>query len=459
MVKATIVIFGGTGDLVRLKVGPALADLVHEGQLDNGSLICGIARGEFTNETYASFLASHMHKEHEKKGMAALKTLFFRKDSTQKDALKDLDSYLAPHETRGQIRIYYLAVGHSLFAPILTNIKSAKLHKNNARIVFEKPFGSDVKSSKELDRALHRVFDESHIYRIDHYLGKETVQNLHILKFSNPLFSHTLSSTFVDKIEIISNETLGVGQRLGYYDTAGSLKDMIQSHLLQLASLVLMEKPASLSAHDIHNEKVKALKCLKVFPASTHILGQYQTYQQELMAANRSTSKTDTFSRIQLECNNKRWRGTKLFLQTGKKLDSKIGQIIIHFKSSDYEHSGIMDNKLVIDTHPSEDVKLYINTRKRFTTHAAHVPLVFSAQEHFGPNTADGYKKLIGDVLVEDMTLFARNDEVLQSWNIVEQIESIRSQIPFVVYPDGSSTHVIQKYALDMLDKKGNENA
>lgn len=450
--KVSIVIFGGTGDLTKRKLVPAFAALLHKGRVSNVCGIIGIARGNYSDESYKELLINSVKDEHYKKYIRELKVHFFRGDASQIDGIRGLGDFLKKIEQGvGHHHIFYLATTYQLFPSIVRELRKQNLHSKDGawtRIVFEKPFGSDLTSSNFIEGEIHKVFAENEIFRIDHYLAKETVQNLAVLKFTNPLFEGFLNSRLIEKIEVIVDEDLGVGDRLGYYHEAGAIKDMIQNHLLQVLSLVLMERPDDLDAKHIHDEKVKMLSHLKVGNAHESLLGQYQSYEEEAKKVNLQSSRTETFARIALHCNHPKWNGTKIILRTGKKLERKYGQIVIHFKSID-EHlkktfKGLTENKIIIDLHPRQDIQMILNNRKPGSMQEVEsVKFEFSHEAHFGPNTVDEYATLLGDVLQGEMTLFARSDEVKESWRLIEELEKIKDKIPFVIYPDHTNPEKI----------------
>ncbi len=443
----TFIIFGGTGDLTKRKLIPAFGQLLEQNTLSEKSLIIGVGRSEYTHESYREIILESLQDSKERELVSKLRIKYERVDSSIPKSLDALTQKLQTWEDEQTTqRIFYLATTYKIFPNIIQNIQHAQLAQTTkeTKIVFEKPFGHDYTSAKKLEEDIHAVFEESQIYRIDHYLGKETVQNLTVFKFANPIINAILNGDLVEKIDVFVDENLSVKDRLGYYDGAGSLKDMIQSHLLQVLALVLMERPTHLSADCIHDEKVEILKQLTVLPAKHHILGQYEGYSRELTEAGFLESRTDTFSYLALSCNTKRWKGVDIALQTGKNLDKKEGKIIIHFKSPQSEFLGdfkhFKENKLVIDIHPQEDITLFFNTKKRFSSDTLErVDMDFCGNCHFGPNTTDGYMKLLQDILLGDKTLFIRNDELLESWKIVDTIRAIKKDIVFVTYPKGSS--------------------
>jgi glucose-6-phosphate 1-dehydrogenase len=442
----SLVIFGGTGDLTKRKLVPALAGLVEDGAISSKSLIVGVARRDHTDETYRNFLLENVVCQTDKDCISHARISYYQKDSAAPGALGGLSQLLDAHDTNvGEAceRIFYLATSYTVFGGILENIKQAGL-LHNAKIVFEKPFGHDYKSAMALEKQIHAVFSEEQVYRIDHYLGKETVQNINVLKFANPLIAAVMSNKFIDHIEVFSDETLGVGDRIAYYDGSGATRDMIQSHLLQVLSLVLMDEPKSFSADDIHDAKIKVLKTLKL--GKTHIVGQYESYLAELHAAKLPTSKTETFSRVHVLSSSPKWSGVDIYLQSGKKLEKKSSKIILYLKKNSHQlgFSGGTENRIIIDIQPGEDIKLYFNTRKPFSKNElVSVNMTFCGNCLFGNNTTDGYKLLLYDVIYGEKTLFTRYDELRYSWKLVDAFLKQKQNLPLHVYKDGANVFSI----------------
>jgi len=435
----TFVLFGGTGDLTRRKLVPAFGQLVHDGKISRNSTIIGISRKKLLDEEYKKSLIDSVSDKDKKRHVKILRIKALSADFAEKGGLDELKTEMDKCEIGGKCnRIYYLATSFKFFPNIVRELRRYGLDKQKSgftRVVFEKPFGEDLKSAVKLDKGIHEVFSEGDVFRIDHYLAKETVKNLNILKFTNPILYSTFNNKFVDSIEITVDEAIGVGNRVEYYDDAGAIKDMIQNHLLQVLSLILMERPLKLESKRIHNEKVKILKNIEVLGAGHHLLGQYKSYEMK-------DSRTETFARIVLNCKTKQWDGVKLVLRTGKRLKRKYGQIRINFKAipEDFinDLEGVRDNKIVIDIYPRQDVTIWMNTRN---------PLVYGKTEsakfefcrecEFGPNTSDEYATLLEEVIKGDKTLFTRSDEVKESWRIVDKIEKMKKRIKFVRYRDG----------------------
>ena len=440
----SFVIFGGTGDLTKRKLVPAISGLIEEGLVSQNSTIIGVARREHTNQSYRDFLLENASCKKDKACITQANILYFQKDSGESGALTDLVTLLAKVEknaTESVERVFYLATSYTVFPGILKNLKESGLAKG-AKIVFEKPFGHDYNSAKQLESQIHAAFSEAQIFRIDHYLGKETVQNINVFKFANPFIDGILRKEYIDSIDIFSDETLGVADRVGYYNESGATRDMIQSHLLQVLSLVLMEKPKSFTPDALHDAKVRVLESLKLLPASTQIIGQYEGYVQELESQGLTDTQTETYVRMGLESTLPRWRGVKLFLQSGKHLQKKSSMVIIYLKQdatvkSFFPQMG--DTKIVIDIQPDADIKIYFNTRNPHSGDAMElVAMNFCGKQHFGPNTTDGYKVLLNDVLVGDHTLFTRKDELLLSWKVVDAFLKLKQDLSMHTYKKGT---------------------
>ena len=445
--KVVFVVFGGTGDLMKKKLVSAFSSLLYKENLSKESSIIGIARGNFTDEGYKELLIDNAKNDEEKEKIKKLNIKFYRGDASHPETLKNLGALIDSTEIKD--KIFYLATSFKLFPDIINELKNQNLNEERygfSRIVFEKPFGYNFESSAELDNKIKKVFSEEQIFRIDHYVAKETVQNITILKFTNPIFEGLLNNKMVESIELIFDENFGVENRISYYNDVGAIKDMIQSHLLQVLSLILMDRPSKIDAEKIHDEKIKVLKNIEFLNSNSNLIGQYKSYGKEALKYEIKNSRIETFAKILLNCKTERWNRTKLILRTGKKLQDKKSQIIIKFKSFG-ERSNIMgakDNKIVIDIFPKQDVRIFMNTRRpgKFLE-VEPISFDFCHEEYFGPNTSDEYATLLGEVIRGEKTLFIRSDELNESWKIVDKIESIKDKIPFVVYEDGSDAESI----------------
>ncbi|MAG76033.1 MAG: glucose-6-phosphate dehydrogenase [Colwelliaceae bacterium] len=435
----SFVLFGGTGDLTRRKLVPAFADLVHRGELSERSTIIGISRKDLTDKQYKKFLIDSISGKKEKAHIKKMDVKYIKGDFSKPGGIGALKKELAHCEITGCNRIYYLSTSYNFFPVIVKELKRlglSKVVKGFTRVMFEKPFGSGLKSSEKLDRGIHSVFKEKDVYRIDHYLAKETVLNLNTLLFSNPILYSTLNNKFVESVEIRVDESLGVGNRLEYYNESGALRDMVQNHLLQVLSLVLMDLPKSLKPEKVHDEKVKVLKKLELSDIKKQVFGQYASYASELKKKGLKDKKTETFVKLELNCKSKRWDGVPLILRTGKKLPDKKGCIEIKFKPSLLNKSS-GSNRLVIDIYPKQDATLWLNSRDTHSKGMSKpVKFEFCRECVFGPNTADEYSVLIDEAVSGNKTLFARDDEVKEAWKIVDSIEKVKKKCKFIVYKD-----------------------
>jgi glucose-6-phosphate 1-dehydrogenase len=339
-----------------------------------------------------------------------------------------------------RIRVIYLAVGPDLFGPICERLGSHGLVNRETRVVIEKPLGKDLASSRKVNDTIGKVFPESRIYRIDHYLGKETVQNLMALRFANALLEPVWNAGHIDHVQITVAETVGLSGRAGYYDTSGALRDMVQNHILQLLCLTAMEPPPSIDADAVRDEKLKVLRALKPIDASNAaqvtVRGQYRAgasgggavpgYLEELGA---STSKTETFVAIKAEIANWRWAGVPFYLRTGKRLEARESEIVVNFRPVPHSIFGagagaIRANQLVIRLQPDEGVKLWLMIKDPGPggMRLQQVPLDMSFAQAFGVRNPDSYERLLTDVVRGNQTLFMRRDEVEAAWAWIDPI-------------------------------------
>ena len=440
----TFVLFGGTGDLTRRKLLSAFSNLIQKGLISKKSTLIEVSRRDYTDNDYIDFLT----KESDERNIKTLKKLnirYVKENFADKSNFSNLKKVLSECELKECNRIYYLATSFKFFSNIVQGLKKSNLHKKDkgfTRIVFEKPFGNDLLSSNKLDKEIKNAFSENNIYRIDHYLGKETVQNINILKFTNPINYSILSNNYIYSIEVIADEDLGVRDRIEYYNESGAIKDMIQNHLLQVLSLVLMEKPSSLTDEQIQKKKLEALQSLSVLSPENNLLGQYESYASELNKANLEDKKTETFANIVLESKLKRWSGTKLILRTGKKLEKKYSQIKINLKPdidlrNRLKHIGA--NQIIINIDPVQDINIFMNTfNPTKEKEIEKVCFEFCRDCKFGPNTKEAYAVLLEEIIKGNKTLFPTADEVRISWEIVEKIMKMKDKIKFIKYKEGS---------------------
>ena len=440
-----LVVFGATGDLSQRKLLPALFHRDLQGQIPPGSRIIGCSRRAMSNEEFQAFarkaIEDHVPETDRPADVMARfleRVSYVTADAAQEAGWADLGKLLKPEAHR--IRVFYLAVGPDLFGPICDRLGTYHLVTPQTRVVIEKPLGKSGASAHALNDAIGKVFKEPQIYRIDHYLGKETVQNLMALRFANALFEPVWNSGHIDHVQITVAETLGVEGRAGYYDTAGALRDMVQNHMLQLLCLVAMEPPTSTQADALRDEKLKVLKSLKpitsdAVPNAT-VRGQYRAgaangeavkgYLEEL---GSSTSKTETFVALKAEINNWRWAGVPFYLRTGKRLPSRVSEIVVTFKPIphsvfDGQAGPIAPNRLVIRLQPDEGVKLWLMIKDPGPggMRLSNVPLDMSFADAFNVRNPDAYERLIMDVVRGNQALFMRRDEVEAAWGWIDPV-------------------------------------
>jgi glucose-6-phosphate 1-dehydrogenase len=329
MKKVSFILFGGTGDLTKKKISEAFVHLIKEKEIDKDSFLIGVSRKDLSDSEYKQFLVDSIRDKEDKKSLGKLNVKYAQGDFTKEGGLDKLKEVLSKNEKKGSDRIYYFSTSFKFFPAISKELHKLHLDKNphgTIKVVFEKPFGKDLESFEELNKGIKKFFSEKQVFRVDHYLGKKTVQNLNVLKFSNPIINSSLKGKNIESIEIIVDEDLGVGNRIEYYNESGAINDMIQNHILQVLSLVLMKKPSKFNSEKISSEKIKILKSLKILPPENHLLGQYKSYKEEIKKSNLQDKNTETFAKIILESKSKRWKGVKLILRTGKKLEKKRGK-------------------------------------------------------------------------------------------------------------------------------------
>ncbi len=438
-----LVVFGASGDLAHRKLIPALYHRCYDGQLPDGARIICSARRNYTDEEYRSWareaLGEHVGDLEEAKLERFLARLrYVAIDIGSGEGWEGLKGIL--EERPDVVRAFYLAVGPDLFGTICETIGQHGLVTEKTRVVIEKPIGKDGKSAKALNDTVGAVFKEEQIFRIDHYLGKETVQNLMALRFANALFEPLWNAAHIDHVQITVAEALGTGGRAGYYDTAGALRDMVQNHILQLLCLVAMEPPESMNADSVRDEKLKVLKALapitEAIADKLTVRGQYKAgasaggavpgYLEEL---GRDDSTTETFVALKAEIANWRWSGVPFYLRTGKRLAQRVSEIVVQFRPIphsifDDEAGTISANRLIIRLQPDEGVqmKIMIKDPGPGGMRLRQVPLDMSFAEAFKVRNPDAYERLIMDVIRGNQTLFMRRDEVDAAWAWIDPI-------------------------------------
>ncbi|HKX78564.1 MAG TPA: glucose-6-phosphate dehydrogenase [Novosphingobium sp.] len=437
-----VLLFGATGDLAKRMLLPSLCALDADGLLNPRLEIVCSARSDFNDQTYRNFAreAVEHYLPHERRpGMAS----FLNRLSYQPLDASSLDGFdrLAKKVGRPEQGLAtFLSTAPSLFEPTIRGLKQSGLADGNARIGLEKPLGIDLKSSCVINDAVAAAFPEDRIYRIDHYLGKETVQNLLALRFANALFEPLWNAAHIDHVQITVAETVGLEGRVGFYDEAGALRDMVQNHMLQLLALVAMEPPARFDATAVRDEKVKVLRALRKVASGETVTGQYRAgaigggavpgYDDEL----GRDSDTETFVAIKAHIDNWRWKGVPFYLRTGKRLPERTTEIVIQFKPvphSIFSGRGAQTrpNRLVIGIQPEENLTLSLMVKvpglDRDGIRLRSVPLDIALDDAFvGTQRRIAYERLLLDLVEGDQTLFVRRDEVEAQWQWIDAIRA-----------------------------------
>jgi glucose-6-phosphate 1-dehydrogenase len=454
---ADVVVFGGTGDLALRKLLPALYQREREAQLHPATRIVGASRSPMSDDDYRGRVAAALRKhvaddELDEDVVAALlaRVHHLALDGSRPDGWDLLAPLLAAGPAPDEaVRIFYLAVAPGLFGAICQRLAEAGVADETSRVVLEKPIGRDLASARAVNDAVGRVFAEHQIFRIDHYLGKESVQNLLVTRFANTFLEPLWNSQWIDHVQITASETLGAGERSGYYDTSGALRDMVQNHLLQLLCLVAMEPPTYVGRETVRDEKLKVLQALRPLDAAAVrrdvVRGRYDAgtvdgvavpaYLDELAAATGAESgeatgsRTETFVAIRAEVGNWRWAGVPFYLRTGKRLDRKVSEIVVQFKAPPhamFPHSeGVTTpNRLHIQVQPDEGMRLHLTAKEPGPggIRLRPVSLDLSYATAFSQRSPEAYERLLMDVLRGNPTLFMRRDEVEAAWTWVEPI-------------------------------------
>ncbi|HBM61249.1 glucose-6-phosphate dehydrogenase [Salipiger marinus] len=427
-----LVIFGGTGDLARRKILPGLFRRFCAGQMTRDSRIIGAARGDMDETAYRDMVREAIAEFGPSRSEACAVEDFLSclgyvsVDARGDDGWCDLKSAL--REEEGIVRAFYFSVGPSLFGDLAERLRQHGLAHDEVRIVVEKPFGHNLASARALNEELARHFDESQIYRIDHYLGKETVQNLMAVRFGNMLFEPLWNAQYVDHIQITVAETVGVSGRGSYYDKSGAMRDMVQNHLMQLLCLIAMEPPARFDPDAVRDEKLKVIRALDPVDPDQIVRGQYTSdgamasYREDV---ENAASKTESFIALKCYISNWRWANTPFYLRTGKRLSDRASEIAVVFKETPHSIFGIDSgrhrNVLSIRLQPNEGMTLGVTIKEPGPggMRLVDVPLDMTFAEALGPDAeeaADAYERLIMDVIRGNQTLFMRGDEVEAAW-------------------------------------------
>jgi glucose-6-phosphate 1-dehydrogenase len=464
----TLVIFGATGDLAARKLLPAVYNLGLRGLLPDRFQVVGIGRSARDRDAFRGLakdaIAAHSRTGIEADAWAALEPRldFLNGDLTDPGLFDSLGALLRDKDADGPTqRVFYLAVSSSFFGAIARGLAAVGLGAGAdppTKLMIEKPFGHDLRSALDLGTELSSAFDESQVFRIDHYLGKETVQNLQVLRFANGILEPVWNRRYIEHVQITMAEEIGIGHRVGYYDSAGALRDVIQNHLLQLLSLVGMEAPVRFDADTIRDEKVKLLRSVRRYePAEVSdyvVRGQYgagwiggeavASYLDEEGVPD--DSRTDTYVAMRVEIDNWRWAGTPFYLRAGKRLPRRVTEIAVRFRPVPHlplaraEIGDVEPNELVLSVQPNEGVSLRLVAKVPGQTMSVRPVLMeFKYGTTFMGDSPEAYERLLHDALLGDATLFTRVDEVETEWRIVDPIlDAWRSAPPPETYDAGT---------------------
>lgn len=458
--STSIVIFGVSGDLAQRKLIPALFNLFQKDRLKGEFRIIGIAGRKWTDHDLRDTARKSLtefsgYKIDPQKWNVFENSLFYLSGDFRDEAsFQALSSKLSELEKDDANRLYYLATPPDYFTDIITYLGKTKQVNDERgwrRVVIEKPFGTDYVSAKKLNDDIHRVLREDQIYRIDHYLGKETVQNILIARFANTIFEPVWNRNYIENVQITVAEKVGLEHRAKYYDTVGVVRDMFQNHLLQLMALIAMEPAASYTPNDLRDEKMKALKAIRRIPKdlafNESVLGQYRGYLNEEGVSEGS--QTPTFAAIRFFIDNWRWQGVPFYLRSGKKMAEKVSEIVIQFKSpphlmfplpQDYEFTS---NRLTLCLQPDEGIHLKFETKVPDTiAETKSVDLQYHYRDEFGKDAIpEAYERLLLDAINGDASLFTRGDRSELAWEIIDPIIQAwegSSSKPLAIYEQGS---------------------
>jgi glucose-6-phosphate 1-dehydrogenase len=449
----TMVIFGASGDLAHRKLLPALYNLAHEGALPERFNLIGAARREQTDDEFRDVMKESIEANSRRQPDAQVLDGLLERMRYVSVPFDDRDAYgtLAKlieelDEEAGQplARMYYLSTAPEFFSVIAQELKHAGLHRHekaDVRVVIEKPFGTDLESARELQKVVSSVFRERQVFRIDHYLGKETVQNVLAFRFANLMFEPVWNRNYIDHVQITAAEDIGIGSRAGYYDSSGALRDLVQNHMLQLLTLLCMEPPSSFDADKVRDEKVKVLDAIT--PMAPEQI-ERRTVRAQYAAGSPGgedvpgyldeedvpdDTQTETYAALKLEVHNWRWEGVPFFLRTGKRLSRKTTEIAVQLKPVPHlafapdGSVGVQPNLLILAVQPNEGVSLSLGAKipgSRMRIRPVNMEFLYGSS--FMSQSPEAYERLIQDAMRGEATLFTRDDEVIAQWSIIDPI-------------------------------------
>jgi len=463
----TLVIFGGTGDLAHRKLLPAIYNLAHEGALPERFNLVAVSRSDIPHDDYRKMARESIEQNSRRPPNAEVldklleQVRYVPGTFDADDVFDNLKAELGRFDEEAGIpfnRIFYLSTAPSFFALIVEKLGEHGLHRHHdagVRVVIEKPFGTRLAEAQELNRKVLSVLDESQVYRIDHYLGKETVQNVLAFRFANGMFEPIWNRNFIDYVQITAAEDLGIGSRAGYYDSSGALRDLVQNHMLQLLTLLCMEPPVTFDADEVRDEKVKVLHAVAPPPPEAVVRARYTAgmaegkeavgYLDEEGVPDDST--TETYAALRLEVDNWRWAGVPIYLRTGKRLARKVTEIAVTLKPVPHlafhvqGSVGVQPNQLVLTMQPNEGVSLSLGAKipgSRMRIRPVNMEFLYGTS--FLSQSPEAYERLIMDAMRGDPTLFTRDDEVEAQWRIIDPILASweSGDSPVFEYPAGS---------------------
>lgn len=449
------VILGATGDLSRKKIIPALYNLALQGKIKDFAVV-GFARTDYSSGDLCDLSRKHV-KNIDEQIWSDLRSRYYfvPGDFFNENQMKQLGEEIKKTEFEYNLsgnRLFYLATLPQFFNSIAQNLSKFKLTTENkgwSRVIFEKPFGEDLASAKKMNASVKNVFNEDQIFRIDHYLGKELVQNISILRFTNMIFEPLWNNKFIDHIQIILNEDIGVERRGNFYDKYGALKDVVQNHVLQMLSLIAMEAPVKLTGNYVRDEKVKVLRSIREIKDSDIVLAQYDGYKDIDSVASKST--TETFVALKCYIDNLRWSGVPFYVMAGKMMPKRVASIYIQFKQPPcpfMSGCGIKPNHLEIEIQPNDGFHLHLNAKVPGSTELAKVKMDHCHSCAF-VNSPEAYENLLLEIIKGDQSSFIRSDEIEHAWSIVDAIKKKKISL---------ETYAPQKIPLGALKLINNDN-
>lgn len=444
------VILGGTGDLAFRKIYPSFFNLMLNGSLSKDARLLVVSRGMIEVDVFSKQLTKELRQsgKFDAEQMSKVRDFlslfsFLKLDIMAGDGRSELRSWLHQKNDEGRVRLFYLSISPTLFEHACELIGSLELQTEYVRIVVEKPLGSDTRSAIRINTKIRDIVPETQIYRIDHYLGKETVQNLMVLRFANVIFEALWRNVYIDFVQISVLESVGLEGRTDYYDQYGAIKDMVQNHLLQLLCLTAMEPPSQFQAGTVRDEKLRVLHALRDPVSSDVLLGQYEGYSREV----GKQSQTETFVATRVFIDNWRWAGVPFYLRTGKRIYERRSEIVIGFKSiphnifSGMPHGDIIPNKLIIQLQPEEGIRLAMMSKKPGPGGMNVLPtdLMLNFKESYKSIPLAAYERLLLDTVRGNQTLFMRFDEVVAAWSFTDKLLQKTCNVSPVLYRQASA--------------------